>query len=129
MSDDAPGGAGSPAGGPPVDGTPWIETPAGTLFFLNAVLVTPVAVVLLPLAVGSALRALGLLDGPSPLWDPIPAVAAHVGPWVGWLAAVPLALTARNLAIVDRPGPRAALAVFLVAHLGVLCWTAAQWIG
>lgn len=129
MASGGPAGAAGAGEDRPDEGTPWVETPAGTLFFLNAVLVTPVAMVLFPLAVGAALRALGLLEGPSPLWDPIPAVAAHVGPWVGWLAAVPLALTARNLAIVDRPGPRAALVVFLLAHLGVLCWTAAQWIG
>ncbi|MBW3535207.1 MAG: hypothetical protein KY453_08345 [Gemmatimonadetes bacterium] len=109
-------------------GTPWVETPAGWLFFLNAVLVAPVAMVLFPLVVGWTLRALGILEGPSRLWDPVPAVAAHVGPWLGWLAAVPLALTLRNLTMVERRGPRIALMAFLVAHLGVLCWTAVQWI-
>lgn len=125
-SGESPAAPPHPPGGDP--DTPWVETPAGSLFFLNAVLVAPVAMTLFPLAVGWTLRALGLLEGPSPLWDPVPAVAAHVGRWVGWLAAVPLALTLRNLAMVERRGPRVALMTFLVAHVGVLCWTAVQWI-
>lgn len=119
-----------PPGGPPEDtDVPWVETPAGGLFFLNAVLVAPVGLILLPLFMGWLLRAIGLLEGPSPLLDPVPAVAAHVGPWIGWLAAVPLALTVRNLTMVDRRDARIALVLFLLAHVGVLCWTAVQWIG
>ncbi len=104
-----------------------METPAGGLFFLNAVLVAPIGVVLFPLLLGWLLRGIGVVQGVSPLLDPVPAVAAYWGPWIGWLAAVPLALTIKNLTMVDRPGPRAWLVVFLLAHVGVLCWTAVQW--
>lgn len=107
--------------------SPWIESREGMLFFLNAVLVAPELMVLFPLAVRSLLSALGRPDRPSPILDTIPAVAAHVLPWVGWLLVVPLATAAWNLRVATRAVPRLALAGFLLVHLLFLAYTVRVW--
>ena len=113
---------------PADDGTPWIETRAGGLFFVNALLVTPAAVVLFPLAMGALLRAAGVIQGPSRVFDTIPAMADYFVPRVGWLA-IPAAWVAwKGLRAVERPGFRAALAVFLGVHLATVAWTLWRWV-
>lgn len=109
---------------------PWVETRAGGLFFVNAVLVGPELVVLVPLLAGAALRSLGLVDGPSRFLDPVPRVAAHVLPWVGWLLVVPVWTTVRNLRMRNVGlGARAALFAMLALHLGFLGYTVWRWLG
>lgn len=109
--------------------TPWIETRAGGLFFVNAVLVSPELVVLFPLAVGTVLRFLGLLEGPSRFIDTIPAVAAYVLPWIGWVFVVPLWTTMKNLRM-EGVGTWARRALYGMAALHVLflAYTAWRWI-
>lgn len=108
---------------------PWIETPAGGLFFVNALLVAPLGTTLVPLALGAILRGVGLVHGPSPVLDTIPTVAAWAAPRIGWLAAPAAWLTIRNLRMVERPGPRRWLLLFLAGHVFVLGWTVAAWLG
>jgi len=117
-----------PTLGPTRVDAPWIESPSGELFFLNAVLVSPAAVALLPLGLRSLLRALGA-SASGPYLETVPAVAAYVAPWVGWLALLPLATTVKNLRMERRPAPRVALGAFLVVHLGVLAYTFGRWLG
>lgn len=127
---DAPMEAPEGRGASPPAEEPWVETRAGGLFFLNAVLVGPELVVLVPLILGGALRGLGLLEGPSRFIDPVPRVAAHVLPWVGWVLVVPLWTTVRNLRMRDVPPPaRAALVVMILLHVGFLGYTVWRWLG
>lgn len=107
---------------------PWVETRAGGLFFVNALLAAPALMVLYPIALRALLHAITGFDRPSPLLDTVPLVAAHVAPVIGWLALPAAALTIWNLRITDRPWARVALRVFLVLHIGVLVYTAARWI-
>ncbi|MDT8368464.1 MAG: hypothetical protein RQ745_04615 [Longimicrobiales bacterium] len=102
---------------------PWVETRAGGLFFVNAILAAPVLMALYPWSVRWVLRALGALDRPSRVLDPVPAVADHLIPVLGWLAIPAAWLVIRNLRIVDRVWPRRALHLFLVLHLGTLGYT------
>jgi hypothetical protein len=114
-------------GSPPDDEggfVPFVETPAGGLFFLNAVLAAPALIVLAPTLVRGLLRGLGALEGPTPLLDPVPAVAAHAGPWVAWLAVVPLWTTWKNLGMELPDAARWTLRACLVLHAGVLAWWA-----
>lgn len=114
----------------PSDGprTPWIETREGGLFFVNALLVAPAVMALVPLGLGATLRALGVLVGPSPLFDTIPRMAGYFAPRLGWLAA-PAALVAwKGLAEVERKGPRRALALFLGVHVVTLACTVWLWV-
>lgn len=108
--------------------TPWIETRAGGLFFVNVLLVTPVAVVLLPLALGALLRSVGALEGPSRMFDTIPMVAAYFLPRVGWLAAPAAWFTWKSFGETGRSGARWALALFLVVHLVTLALTVRSWV-
>ena len=108
---------------------PWIETPEGGLFFVNAVLAGPPLLALFPLALGKLLRLLGIVEGPSVLLDTIPTVAAHVAPWAGWVALVPLVTTAKNLAVARRPVVRLTLVFFLLLHVGVLVYTIFRLVG
>src|SRR5688572_20974721 len=120
-------GAGSgPASGRPEADTsstePFVETRAGGLFFLNAVLAAPALLVLWPVLVRGVLRSSGALEGPSPMLDPIPALAGRVGPWIAWLSVIPLVTTWRNLRM-ELPGPaRWVLGGFVLLHAGVLAW-------
>ncbi|MDX1567052.1 MAG: hypothetical protein R3223_04575 [Longimicrobiales bacterium] len=113
----------------PDRGTPWVETRAGGLFFINAVLVAPELIVLIPLILGAILRGLGLLEGPSRFIDTIPRVAAYVLPWVGWVLVVPLWTTLKNLRM-DGVGPWAGRALRGMAglHLVFLGYTVWRWI-
>lgn len=116
-----------PSGGRDV---PWVETRAGGFFFVNAVLVAPELIVVVPLVAGAALRALGLLEGPSRFIDPVPRVAAHFLPWIGWLLVVPLWTTWRNLRMDGvKPWARAALWAMLALHAGFLAYTVWLWTG
>lgn len=109
---------------------PWVETPAGGLFFVNAVLVGPELVVLFPLVVGAILRGTGLLEGPSRFIDPVPRVAAHVLPWVGWMLIGPLWLTVRNLRMEGvKAWARIALYGMAGLHLLFLGYTVWRWFG
>lgn len=112
---------------PPRPDTPWIETRAGGLFFVNVLLVTPAAVALLPLVLGGLLRAAGILEGPSRVFDTIPAMADYFVPRLGWLAAPAAWVAWKGLRLVDRPGPRAALFVFLAVHLATVLYTLIRW--
>lgn len=107
----------TPAGGP------WIETPAGGLFFVNAVLAAPAVMALYPWSIRWILRTAGLLDRPSKVLDPVPAVADHVIPILGWLAIPAAWLVLKNLRSIDRVWARRALWVFLALHLGTLGYT------
>ena len=113
----------------PARETPWVETRAGGLFFVNAVLVAPELIVLIPLGAGAVLRGLGLLEGPSRFIDTIPRVAAYVLPWTGWVLVVPLWTTLRNLRM-KGVGPRARRALSAMAglHLLFLAYTVWRWI-
>lgn len=119
---EAPGGEGRDV--------PWVETPAGELFFLNAVLVAPELIVLVPLLAGAVLRGLGLLQGPSRFIDPVPRVAAYVLPWVGWVLVVPLWIVWRNLRMDGvKAWARRALWGMLLLHAGFLTYTVLRWVG
>ncbi|RMH11254.1 MAG: hypothetical protein D6701_15305 [Gemmatimonadetes bacterium] len=123
----AGGSAGSsaapPGGGPAAHDTPWIETPEGGRFFLNAVLVAPEFCVLVPLTVRTLLRMLGLAQEPSVFLDTIPFVAAAVLPRVGWLLVVPLALSLRARRHTRSVVARRWLAVFALSHAAFLVYT------
>lgn len=109
---------------------PWIESRAGGLFFVNAVLVAPELVVLFPLLLGWTLRGLGLLRGTSRFIDTVPAVAAYVLPWVGWFLVIPLVTTLRNLRMEGvGTWPRRALYAMAALHLVFLGYTAWRWAG
>lgn len=107
---------------------PWVETRAGGLFFLNAVLVSPIFMALYPWTLRWVLRTLGVLDRPSRILDPVPAVANHFAPFLGWVSLAGAWLVWRNLKLVDRPWPRAALWLFMAAHLGMVAYTLALWL-
>lgn len=109
--------------------TPWIETREGGLFFLNTLAVTPTAVVLFTLLLGLALRAAGLLEGPSRMVDTIPRMAHYFAPRVGWLALVGVWLSWKALAVVARRGARFWLTIFLMIHVGTVAYTVMRWRG
>lgn len=121
------GGSGPPDL-PPAE-TPWVETRAGGLFFVNAVLVSPELVVLFPLVVGAVLRSLGLLQGTSRFIDTIPQMAAYVLPWTGWIFVIPLWSTVKNLRM-EGVGYRARRALWGMAslHLLFLAYTVWRWL-
>ena len=108
---------------------PWVETREGGLFFINAVLVAPLFMVLLPLGLRGLFRSLGALNRPSPVLDPIPAVAAHMLPVLGIALVIPLILTLKNLRIARRPAVKTALWIFLASHVGFLTYTVLSWFG
>ena len=77
----------SASSGPdPVPGAPWVETRAGGMFFVNAILVAPIYMALYPWTLRWLLRTAGILNRPSKVLDPVPAVADHVIPILGWLS-------------------------------------------
>ncbi len=101
---------------------PFVETPAGERFFLNAVLTAPALIVLWPVLLRGVLRALGVLDGPSALLDPVPLLAERAGPYVAWLSVIPLWSCRRNLRM-EMPSPaRWTLWGFAAIHAGVIAW-------
>lgn len=101
---------------------PFVETTAGGFFFLNAVLAGPALIVLVPTLVRGLLRGMGALDRPSPLLDPVPAMAAYAGPWVAWLSVVPLWTSWRNLRMPLPSSARWTLRAFVLLHACVLAW-------
>jgi hypothetical protein len=115
---------------PTAPGTdPFVETRAGSFFFLNAVLAGPALIVLWPLLLGALLRALGILDGPSRLFDPVPQLAAGVGPYVAWLAVVPLVTTLLNLRMRLPEPARWTLRALVLVHVWVLVWWTLEVLG
>ena len=127
------GGAGGGAGtGAEASGSRaperFVETRAGGLFFINALLVTPALAVLFPLALKLFLNSFGLADGQTPILDTIPYVMSYAVPVLGWLSLIPMVLIVRNLRM-RLPGPaRIALLAFLLVHGGVLVYTASRWL-
>jgi hypothetical protein len=101
---------------------PFVETRAGGLFFFNAVLTGPAILVLWPVLLRALLRGAGALRGPSPLLDPVPAVAAQIGPYVAWLSVIPLWSIARNLRMELPTAARATLYALALVNIGVLAW-------
>lgn len=102
---------------------PWIESGPGVLFFLNALLAAPILLTLYPIALRFVLRTTGLLDRPSRVLDPVPAVAAHFLPVLGWLAVPAFGLVIWNLRSIDRPWARRGLWLFGAVHIGTLIFT------
>lgn len=102
---------------------PWIETKEGGLFFVNAVLVAPEVMVLIPLLLQALVELVNPARQPSPFLDTIPFVASRALPLVGWFLVIPIWMTVKNLAMARRLLPRLALAVFLALHLGFLAYT------
>lgn len=121
----AGGGPPSPASSPEA---PWIETREGGLFFLNAVLVAPELVVLVPLTLRTVFDLLVPDRGASPFLDTIPFVASKSLPIIGWLLVIPIWTTVRNLKIARRPLARAALVVILLIHLSFLGFAILSWL-
>ncbi len=111
------------------DETPWVETSAGGLFFINAILAAPVMMVLLPWTLRWVLRVSGALNRPSRVLDPIPAVADHVLPIVGWLALPAAWLVWKALGVVELRWARRLLWLFLALHLGTVGFTVASLLG
>jgi hypothetical protein len=107
---------------------PWIETRPGGLFFINAVLVSPIFMALYPWTLRWILQGMGIIDRPSRILDPVPAVAAHFAPFLGWLSIPAAWLVWKNLKEVDRPWARVALWAFLAAHVGMVAYTVGRWI-
>jgi hypothetical protein len=118
---------------PPVRLTPpnpWIESREGALVFTNALFVFPYLLVLIPLLTRVIARGLmGRFPEPSIVVDTFPALADHFIPTVGWLALVPLLLTAKNLPHVVMPWARTLLWVCIGLHGAVVLWTVLGWLG
>lgn len=120
---DTPPANPSPPEVAPTSSPPWIETGPGGLFFVNAVLASPALMAMYPWTIRFVLRSAGVLDRPSKVLDPVPAVADHVIPILGWLAIPAAWLVLKNLKTVRRPWARRALWVFLALHVGTLIYT------
>jgi hypothetical protein len=116
------------AGHSPGEG-PWIETRRGGVFFVNALLIFPYVMVLVPLATRIVVRARGGLPQASEIVDTFPLLAEHLLPRLGWIILVPMALVIHNLRIEPDPRPRAVLSGFLALHLLFLGWTVGVWVG
>jgi hypothetical protein len=125
--DRAAAGSGSPSPGAPPK-TPWIETREGGLFFLNAVLVAPELVVMVPLTLRTVFDILVPDRGASPFLDTIPFVASKSLPIIGWLLVIPIWTTVRNLKIARKPLARAALVVILLIHASFLGFAILSWL-
>lgn len=108
---------------------PWIETRQGGLFFVNALLVAPELVVLFPLTLRAIVGLIAAERNPSPFLDTIPFVASKTIPFLGWLVAIPIWTTIKNLRIETLIVPRLALACFLVLHISFLAYTVMSWVG
>lgn len=114
---------------PASDAPPWVETRAGGVFFVNALLAAPLFIALYPWTLRWVLRVAGLLDRPSRILDPVPAVAAYFAPVLGWLALPALAFALYGLRIVERRWARILLVVFALGHVGTLVFTLSTWMG
>jgi hypothetical protein len=109
--------------------TRWIETRRGGLFFVNALLIFPYVMVLVPLVTRTVVRARGGLPEASDIVDTFPLLAEYLLPRLGWMILIPLALVIRNLKIEPDPRPRTVLLGFLAMHLLFLGWTVGVWAG
>lgn len=107
---------------------PWVETPQGGWFFVNAVLVAPELVVLVPLILGSLLSLIAPEREPSPFLDTIPFVASKTIPLLGWLLLVPIWTTIRNLRLDGPRFPKVILGLFLLSHLAFLGYAVGCWV-
>lgn len=108
--------------------TPWVETPEGARFFVNAVLAAPELIVFFPFVVGLALRVTGLVRGPTIFLDVVPWVAAHAIPYVAWLLPIPIWTTLRNLKVASGR-IRVVLFGFLALHSSFLGYAVLRWTG
>ena len=107
----------------------WIETRRGGLFFVNALLIFPHVMVLVPLLTRILVRSRGGLPGESQIVDTFPTLAEYLLPRVGWILVVPLALVIQNLRLEPATGPRIGLWIFLGLHGTFLLWTLGVWTG
>lgn len=108
--------------------TPFVETPAGELFFRNLLFATPAMIILVPIAMKALLTAVGLLSGPSRIFDTLPIVASYALPYVGWVFALAIRPVLRNLTMPVSPRIRGVLFAFLLMHIGVLVATVLAWV-
>ena len=111
---------------PTAERPPWVESRAGGLFFLNALLVAPIAMAVYPVVLRALLRITVGFERPSAVLDPVPEVAAYVAPVLGWLSVPAAILVVLNLRVIDRRWARTLLWTFLAAHLGVVAYTVAR---
>lgn len=109
------------------DVDPWSETHAGGLFFISALLASPVLMTLFPVTLRWALRTFAGFDRPSRVLDPVPAVAAYVAPVIGWLALPALLFTLHAARQVDRLWARLLVWGFVIVHVGTLAYTISRW--
>lgn len=109
-------------------GTPWVETPEGARFFMNAVLVAPELIVVFPLAAGVVLRAAGLVQGSTVFLDVVPWVAGYAIPYLAWLLPIPIWTTVRNLKVASGR-IRVVLFGFLALHSSFLGYAVLRWTG
>lgn len=124
----SPPSGSTPSAGGNASPSPWVETRAGGLFFVNALLVGPAFVVLFPLSLISMLRGAGIVGAEWSVLDTLPTLAGYLVPWIGWLALVPAGLCVRNLRMgVPRPAAWA-LRTFVLVHLGFVGWGVASWL-
>jgi hypothetical protein len=107
----------------------WIETRRGGLFFVNALLIFPQIMVLVPLLTRIFVRSRGGLREESQIVDTFPTMAEYLLPRMGWLLIVPIVLVLYNLRIEGGFWPRVGLAGFLLLHLLFLGWTIGVWGG
>jgi len=114
---------------PPTSEQPWVETRAGGMCFINAVLAAPALIALYPWTIRWMLRTTGVLDRPSKILDPVPAVADHLIPILGWLAIPAAWLVIRNLRIAERRWARRGLWLFLAVHVGTVVYTLMRVVG
>jgi hypothetical protein len=101
---------------------PFVETRAGGLFFLNLVLASPALIVLWPLLARALLGEAGAPGRIAALLLPVLVLAAQVGPYVGWLAAIPLATALHNLRMPLPGAARWTLRALALVHVWVLVW-------
>ncbi len=108
----------------------WIETKEGGLFFLNALLIFPWIMVLIPLLTRVFVRGVvGGLPRESVIVDTFPAMTEYLLPRAGWLLVIPVGLALHTLRVETRSLPRVALGIFLALHLIALGWTVGVWTG
>lgn len=107
----------------------WIETRRGGLFFVNALLIFPHVMVLVPLLTRVLVRSRGGLPGESRIVDTFPLLAEYLLPRMGWLLVIPLALVIHNLRLEPATAPRLGLWAFLGLHGAFFLWTLGVWTG
>jgi hypothetical protein len=107
----------------------WIETRSGGMFFVNALLIFPHVMVLVPLLTRVLVRSRGGFPDHADIVDTFPVMAEHLLPRVGWILVIPIALVVMNLRVESAPWPRAGLWAFLVVHVTALGWTVGVWVG